>query len=211
MSERRHPLFHALVLMGGTVTLGCGGIVGQANGDGSASNTGGAPDSFGAGGHDGVAGSAVFTANGGSGGEAFVPSNGGNGDLSTIQTTGGLEDPIDAGPPTDLLPCVPAQWDCSRAELPCYSPAGYDVQGSYGCSCDASRPTSAEYCEPGQSFVCKQGSFVNDGGTVQVPFECSCVEAATNCGACEEAFGQFAQCSTSPASILCRCAVVYLN
>ncbi len=206
MNEPRHPFFHALVLMGGTVALGCGGIVGQASGDGSAADTGGAADSFANGGGAGSGGSPAFTGAGGAGGEPALLA-GGSGGLSTLPGTGGKGPALldGGGAPVELLPCVPAQWDCARTQLACDYSAGYLVQGAYGCVCDAERPSSPDDCPPGKSFVCEQGAFESDGITVQIPFQCSCVAGPADCSVCRPY-----SCSTSSTSILCGCVYISL-
>jgi hypothetical protein len=210
--------FHAMVIMGGSVAVGCGGVTtsgklrdsdgtdASANGGSSSiigpivSATGGASNSFG-------------------GRHVGGPSLAGSG-AGGATNSGGVTLFLDGGGS-----CVPQQRECnSGAKAEC-SNYGNGVSPPSGCPCNADRPTRAADCAPGQLFVCRLASSGITAGAEQVvhefPFECSCVTASdpSSCGACEQAFGPVPSgtydCSLAPqngglADVLCGCAVIYL-
>lgn len=236
-----HPFFHAMVVMGGTVALGCGGVT-------TGSRQEGAPGASGTGGTGGTGtvgsgGSTAFF--GGTGGAFFMGSTGGanpttpfatggtfstggiggasaGGTTSLGGTTGlgggasagGAPSPADGG----MATCPPAQWTCTQTPA-CSSMTTDWVLPMDGCRCDTARPKTAADCVPGQILICRAG--VAPGApTVTVPFECACISADVGCQACGQIYGPSVgggySCRT-PASdggapdVLCGCAFVYLR
>lgn len=198
-------LFRAMVLMGGSMALGCGGNATRSGGGAGPSTSGSGDGSGGSGG--------TGPGTGGTGG------NGGTGIIFVDSiTTGVAPVPVDPGP----FPCVPAQFDCSATPPQCTYP-GWRVPDT--CTCNDSRPKSAADCAPDQAFVCRQGMERYDGApyTEVVPFECTCVPADNYCTAeCSSAYSlSDYRCERTPAEggaagaaafdTLCGCAVVVLR
>jgi len=188
--------FHAMVLMGGSLALGCGGATTQdpaAAGGSTAGGTtgkGGTPNSGGTPGSGGASG-------GGSGGSIIVVGNGG-----AAVTPG----PFD---------CPPAQWDCS-AHPPWCSGRTYALPDN--CACDPARPLTSAACASGEDWVCRSALEDSHGNyfTQEVPFECSCAPHQTNCRpVCDQVFQDTGQCrqtgSGGATSVLCDCAVIVLR
>ncbi|MEI9942457.1 MAG: hypothetical protein WDO69_35025 [Pseudomonadota bacterium] len=174
--EFEHPLFRALVLMGGSMALGCGGsaVIDQGTG-GSNSAQGGAPAQGGAlaqGGLIGVSGSPSIAgaAQGGGGASAF---------------DAGLDD------------CPPAQWDCSALGPSCEPSLGSGGRPA-GCVCDPKRPRSVADCSAKQELVCLRAYASEpdpDSWDTSVHVQCSCVagpyvpDSSTCSTTCSETFG----------------------
>jgi hypothetical protein len=202
-SKKGDRFFRAMVLMGGSMALSCGGTTTRHGGDSSSGGGGSGGGSGGAGDGPGA---------GGTGG------TGGAGILLTSSTTGVALSPVDPGP----FPCVPAQFDCGAAPPECTYP-GWRVPDN--CRCDATRPKSAADCAPDQAFVCRKGTERWDGSpyTEPVPFECSCVATGSYCSAeCALAYARVDfQCERVPSEggaagaaafdTLCGCALVVLR
>lgn len=163
-----HPLFRALVLMGGSLALGCGGVA-QTESPASAAADGGTSNAAAAG--------------------AF--SVGGSGPLAAgaaTQTAAGAGS-AGASAATVYNPSCPyAQWSCAPAPLvglSCFlGLKSKDDPLASGCTCDASRPTSASACSASEQFVCRQAyppyeeaqpSPSTWDGTLHV--QCACVPA----------------------------------
>ena len=134
-----HPLFRALVLMGGGLAVGCGGIArGDAPPDlhvaGSNSASGGAPGSAAAGSVASVGGSGIILGVPAAGAGSQSASGAGGADVSAVYHPS----------------CPYEQWDCRRAtsDNSCYlNLKSKDDPFAAGCSCDSSRPTSAADCK----------------------------------------------------------------
>jgi hypothetical protein len=210
----RHPLFRAMVVMGGGVAIGCGGTTteGVAR-SGSPGGDSGPPR------EDGGSGNA---GQGGAGGDVIIVATGGT---NPTTSTGGQPVIMDAGTarggaggaiatPT----CPAAQYDCAGTTPSCAS-TGSGVALTF-CACNANRPTSARNCLPGQTFVCRKGVETASGQALDppVPFECSCVATPASCGVgCDTAFGATSgsgglRCEDlADGSILCGCAFVFLR
>ena len=192
-------LFRAMVLMGGSMALGCGGNTTRPAGDST---------SGGSGGGSGGSGGPGTTGTGGTGGSDIL--------LVTSSTTGVAS--VDPGP----FPCVPAQFDCGASPPQCTYP-GWRVPNN--CRCDETRPKSAADCASGQAFVCRTGQERWDGAryTETVPFECACVPTDDYCrDECSSAYSPMDyQCERAPAEggaagaaafdTLCGCAVIVLK
>ena len=147
-----HPLFRALVLMGGALSVGCGGVAerqapdatseaasgGSANGASAGANSVGGSDRV-VGGATGFP--ATQTPNGGS---ASTANTGG----SAGTNAGALYNPS----------CPYEQWDCTAASpTACYfTLKSKDDPLAAGCKCDPSRPRSASACKPDEQFLCLQ-------------------------------------------------------
>lgn len=198
-------LFRAMVLMGGSMALGCGG---------NATKSGGGPTAGSGGSGDGSGGTGgTGPGAGGTGGTGILL-------VTSTSTTGVAQVPVEPGP----FPCVPAQFDCSATPPQCSYP-GWQVPEN--CRCDDTRPKSASDCAPDQTFVCRQGMERYDGAqyTEVVPFECTCVPAGNYCQQeCSTAFSPMDyQCERAPSSAeggaagaaafdtLCGCAVIVLR
>ncbi|HEY4158137.1 MAG TPA: hypothetical protein VGM29_08565 [Polyangiaceae bacterium] len=144
-----HPLFRALVLMGGGLALSCGGSVSADNGAGTNPVL-----VSGMGGRGGSSGDSAITA--GSGGTAGI-------DTVSLPCPSAQWDCSSASSSN-----VPS-W-CNIYADPAMLPAG--------CVCDPKRPTSASDCQANESLLCMQGmvpSIVQTtwDGTAHV--QCSCV------------------------------------
>lgn len=186
-----HPLFRAMVLMGGSLALQCGGSAshhgsaggGQASGG---SGEGGAP-----------------TAGGGSAGGSTA--NGGAEPISA----GGVPEPVNPGP----FACPPAQWDCGAVSPSCWS-------GSFelpeGCACDSTRPLGPADCVD-SDWVCRRATHDSQQRPLSsdVEFECACAPHAASCrAACEGVFGNESSCARADSAmnaVLCDCAVIVLR
>jgi len=140
-----HPLFRALVLMGGGLAVGCGGVAqGGAPVDtdtaSAGSASGGAPNG-------GTASDIVLSNLAGS---ANVV--GAAGASSQAAAGAGSNNPYDPS-------CPYAQWDCSSAATSEFCRLNLQSKGdprASGCVCDTSRPTSAFACKSEEAFVCRQ-------------------------------------------------------
>ena len=213
-----HRLFHAIVLMGGSVALGCGGEVTDA--------AGGPDDSSAAGGKgDGSAGS------GGSGSSGS--SSGGRAASGGTIAIGGSQNPPPpqaGGAPSagsggagsmPSLPCPPAQWRCNPDGLACdYSIQGYDFPTD--CTCDPGLPVRAEDCGPGRLLACDLAVTGPDGTRLDagIPFGCACVDASLACDvACQDLGGGYRQERScveerevnGMVQYLCGCALIVLR
>jgi hypothetical protein len=218
----RHRLFHALVVMGSALAVGCGGLS-----DEQRQQANGARPADGAGG-----GGATGTSSGvgPSGGLAGVASGIGGLSLSSGGTTGdGIGGVVITLPPSDdggmagapTLNCPTEQWSCEGTlRFTCYgrnyvlSPDGVSPAN---CVCDDALPKSAEDCSPDRSFVCLAATvdMNNEPLDHPVPFECGCVAAQPNCDlTCGTAYGDDSRCITAstPADAdLCDCAYIVLK
>jgi hypothetical protein len=197
----RHRLFKAMVLMGGSLAVGCGGATTQDQSGGS-NGSGGERGSGGTGGPTGSGGSAT-----GIGGTA--------GSSGNVAEAGVVVPAADA----DVTPCIPAQWNCPIS-LPACSGDGWQLPTN--CACDLNRPRSAAACPERETFVCLAGTTgpSREPTKTVVPFRCSCIPQQASCrAACERYLGAsltVSSCNdiTDPSGsheILCGCAVVFLN
>jgi hypothetical protein len=224
-SSGKNRMFNSIVLMGGGLALGCGGVT-KSDADGAAGSSatthGGASSS--PGGVTSTGGSGLVN----SGGSLIVPPGGAPGYAGAIGAGGTLSV---AGSPSgggaagggfiSPLPCPPAQWTCAT-EQSCPPQGG--LQLGTDCTCDPSRPTQAADCK-GLTFVCILAERDTQGNplSASVPYECSCLPAATTAGdscyaACDSAYGAARfSCSYgaySPSGtptdtdILCSCVTV---
>jgi len=194
--------FRAMVLMGSSMALGCGGTTNR---------TGGSPDSAGgAGGAGGSGGSGPGGTGAGGSGPIFI--------TTTTTGVGGIGSG-DPGP----FPCVPAQWECESTPLECSNT--YNAwQLPTECACSDTRPKSAADCASGQSFVCLEGAPRDGAPDVgSVLFNCACVEADGDCGVectaagfsgapyCRQVVGEGGAAGAPVVETLCGCAVVVLK
>jgi len=231
-----HPLFRALVLMGGSLAIGCGGVAERE-----------APESIDVGRAGSASGGAA--SNGAAGSVGGTPFTIGSAGALTQLAAGATS--LDAAAfynPT----CPYPQWDCGVVQPgydACYlNLTSKDDPRAAGCSCDSSRPTSADACKSDESFVCRQAfppyteaqpTPSTWDGTLHV--QCACVATPTptptwdNCTAtCSKAYpvsGAWTRCSLPSAStcddrgvctatsadvlrqdgILCGCAAIALK
>ncbi len=196
--------FRAMVLMGGSMALGCGGATAR---DDASTSAGG-----GSGGSGGGGGSGPGPGGTGGTGAIDIP-------LDPSSTTGMVRSPVDPGP----FPCVPAQFDCGVTPPECTYPDSWRVPED--CRCDETRPKSAADCATDQVFVCRRGTERADGTpyTEMVPFECACVRTGEYCSAeCSLAYAPLPyHCERLPAAggaagaaaydTLCGCAIIVLK
>ena len=182
-----HPLFRALVLMGGSLTLGCGGVAQREAPSGFSDVSDGGAANAAAGGTNSLGGSGIAL-----GGAAAV-----GGATQTPAASAGTAGAtaIDVYDPS----CPYAQWDCAGAPSGCYfNLKSKDDPLAAGCKCDTARPTSASACSADERFVCRQafppyvetqpGPRTWDGS---LHVQCACVLAPEpNCSAvCAQTFG----------------------
>jgi hypothetical protein len=204
----RHPFFRVMVVMGGSMAVGCGGKTTT-----SESNTTHTGEGSQGGGPLGEGGSAVnlVTAGSAMGGEGGDPNV-----IHLVEMAGAPPQPVavDPGP----FACAPAQWDCSK-DGPSCSSDGVGWRLPENCPCDTSRPNSPDECREGEMFVCRQGIESADQHplTSVVPFECACAPRQKSCvDTCARVYMRYdMQCldPTDPSAraILCGCALPYLN
>jgi hypothetical protein len=172
-----HPLFRALVLMGGGIALSCGGIA-----EGGPASTGN--------GAAGAASSAAGASSSGSSGATTI----------LVAVPGSAGTPSFAGGPSVATPepdCPYAQWDCTAIEPVCYlSLFSFTDPVASKCFCDSKRPLTANDCGKGQSLICLE-AFWQDGtrpgtwdGSVHVQCSCTAAQATgEQCNnSCDDAF-----------------------
>lgn len=194
-SSPSHRFFHAMVLMGSSLALGCGGATSSSSAEDETNVGGATTGTSGSGGAP--AGGATY--GGASAGVAGAPN-----------PTGG-QSSVPPEPPS----CPPAQWDCSRDPPICWGDA-YGLPES--CACDRQRPSTVADCGVGETFVCRAGRMATaDGLAVNtVPFECSCVPSQETCTPiCDDAYAPWGSCREAPVgdsqSVLCSCALIVLR
>ncbi len=181
--ESSHPLFRALVLMGGSIALGCGGSVVV---DGSAAGSGGKVAIGGASPGGTSPGGAAATAG------------------TIVSTGGGGNSAIDAG----AQACPPAQWDCSSLGPTCDPNFGGSGQPA-GCVCDLTRPKSVADCGSNEDLICLRGYGSEPNPNTwdtAVHYQCACVPgppvpSSETCGAaCQKTYltSDFISCSLPP-------------
>lgn len=204
-----HPLFRAMVVMGGSLAVGCGGTTAMGestSGPHTGSGTGGTADMADApgGSHD-VASMDVPSAGGSSG----TNTAGAGGKVSAVM--GGAGGTVPTEPQ-----CPSAQWSCDTDHLMC----GVRGLGNFwelpsGCACDSTRPASAADCASDELFVCRQAT--QDAGGVVSVLDCACVPRTNDCSeACKAALspnldGYFQCDGPGVDTVLCGCAFVYLR
>jgi hypothetical protein len=187
-----HPFFRAMVLMGSSLAVGCGGAV-RDTGDGSKS-AGGAADT-GSGGHTASAG---HTASGG-----YAAAGGGE----------------SGGSPAVMGPACPSQqWACSALDR-CEDGLSFSAASAKACTCDESLPITVTDCARGQVLACKAFTRDENGKDFvpPVPFDCRCVEQLGDCqSTCVSTFGIMAGGQTTCTDgfsdqYLCGCAYITLR
>jgi hypothetical protein len=187
-----HPFFHTMVMMGSALALGCGGLSGSKSGDddagggGTGGTTGGTGNATGgSGGTQNTTGGTGGTTAGTGGSSVGGTATAGTGGSRIMVGTGGTGNvPVTPGP----FPCAPETWTCKSAP----SCAGTDYVLPSDCTCDGTRPASADACPAEQSFVCRQARYNESYQpfTEPVPFSCSCMPGGVSCEVlCDEAFG----------------------
>ncbi len=213
MIEVRHPFFHAMVVMSGTL-VSCGGAATQDDGLGSGAT--GAEDTDGTG---GIGSGGTESENGGtSSGGASSTGGAEQGTGGSTAGAGGFGHPE--------LDCPPAQWTCAEGSAQFQGgdvggdgPSGYLVPE--GCECDESRPVSPDDCQLGERFTCWGMAYVDEKTAfdqVQA-LACECLKEPEECAfRCRElqprlsGFADEYECETSAESVtLCGAAFVYLR
>jgi hypothetical protein len=224
-----HPLFRAMVVMGGSLAVGCGATVAtgetksgphSGSSSGGAANMGDAPT----GGRPDVepiargAGGSVGTNTPGTGGKASIVTGAGG----AVTGSGGAAGVggTSAGGASEGL-CSRAQLSCDAETLRCGLNGGqWDLPA--GCTCDAKRPGSGADCATDELFVCRQGNTSTGGSSLPpllVYFDCACVPKTDDCSnACKAAFRpgfDGFECHVEPGPnsdiVLCGCGWVFLR
>lgn len=188
LGRPRHPLFNAMVLMGGSLALHCGGNVDHEPSAHGGSSAAGAPGSGGA---------------PASGGAVSIPAAG------AISISSGGTVQVDPGP----FECPPAQWDCSATPAQCW---GENFLLPDKCACDPTRPLSPKDCVD-SDWACLRAEYdsMQRPLTTQVEFECRCVPHQPTCSqTCEKAYGAPLHCEeqgVNPNAVVCGCALIVLR
>jgi hypothetical protein len=201
------PFFRAMVVMGSSLAVGCGGTTrdeGMGN-SGDGATGGGAQPGTAASGAGGTASTSPVRGSGGSvvtppvsSGSAGTPpvsTMGAGGSISLTDAappnvgaggSGAGGDIIgryrlfgDAGPDAALVSCPSEQWRCRLDSLSCN---GSGVGWRYGtgdCACDPKLPLSPRDCAVGDRFVCQ--AFAQGPEGAIVPFDCSCMPGTASC------------------------------
>jgi hypothetical protein len=195
--DSKSRLFHAMVLMGGSLALGCGGLSDEDR-EGSASGGSGANGP--AAGSGGTGGGISFGGGGSSAGSSSGGATAGNAGMGT----GG------SAPSA----CPPAQFDCSASGPSC-SGVSYSLPSD--CACDETRPRTAADCDSGEAFVCFNAETGPDGQPIEsVGFACQCLPEQDECELlCDQIGMAGATCSDvmgdAGRTVLCNCAVIVLR
>jgi hypothetical protein len=220
--EGEHPLFRAMVLMGSSLAVGCGGNtsdIGQGRHIDDPRGTGGSPNGGSAARSPedaGVASHPVIIMPNGTGASPTSEAGANGGAGGRMSGTGGVTvgtgGTVSAGGAAPLA-CPPSQLDCPTSAFDC-DPSTSTWTSEVACKCNSGRPKTAADCPPGKTFVCLAGASENAG---PVPFACKCMPDVTDCNsACISAFSPDAdvsyQCAPSPENqFLCGCAFALLR
>ncbi len=207
LEDQKGRLFRTLVVMGGTLALGCGGVAQESVTDEGPTSTGAAPGIGGTGGVGGIGGTGGVTSTGATtstGGIVFP--TGGTG-------TGGMET-ITPGP----FVCPPEQWDCGAGPFECVSNdyLGYELRLPGSCTCNPEKPLTVSDCAEGESVVCGKAVADSQGRwfDTAVHFDCRCEPnvAEYDCSVCDR-FGVAHGCAYPDGSqpITCGCALPVLK
>jgi hypothetical protein len=172
-SLSQHPLFRALILMGGGLALGCGGVAqtntqttesgGAQTGPATSTSTAGSSNAT-AGNSNATAGNSNATAGSSSSGTIQLGQAGGvsanNGGSSGV--------PNDDG-------CPYAQWDCSQLTPACIRDLSQGLAGT-GCFCNSARPLTVTDCAANESLFCLQAIGLGSPDTWDYTnhIQCSC-------------------------------------
>jgi hypothetical protein len=200
-----HPLFRAMVVMGGSLAVGCGATA--ATGESKS----GPHSGSGAGGKE----AAEPNDEAGGSGDVLVMGTGGS---NPVATAAGGTNNAGAGGAAAANECPPEQWDCGTLFVECGSGPGSDYTLPSGCSCAPSKPKAPSDCPPGKAFTCRHAGVDASGQPIDQAFDCSCVVAGATCSeTCKNALSMGAsgyQCTEPPdpsAGVLCGCAFVILR
>jgi hypothetical protein len=146
-----HPLFRALVLMGGGLALSCGGVA-RTEPDPTTSNASGSGGNGGA----SSAGGSAAAALGGSG--VIMITDPGQGTATGGGSSAGEADSVLLDCPTEQYDCGATSQDlCGLLDLPSALATGL-------CVCDRFRPTSVKDCKPNENIVCLAGYLPTPSG-----------------------------------------------
>ncbi len=201
LEDQKGRLFRTLVVMGGTLALGCGGVAQEPATDEGTTSTGAAPGSGGSGGTTNTGGT---TSTGG----VVFPTGGTFG-------TGGMET-ITPGP----FVCPPEQWDCGTGPFECVSNSyvGYELRLPGNCTCDPEKPLTVGDCGDGESMVCGEAVADSEGRWFDrsILFDCRCEPKATDCQSCDRFEGDGWVTCRDPdeyplAPVTCNCALPVLK
>lgn len=213
-----HRLFHAIVMMGGSLALGCGGEVTDATADPSDTPaSGGKRDGNGGTGSVGTASGGAGSVGSGSGGTASGGRPGSGGAIAV----GGAPPQLAGGAPSFVPPaCPPPQWECAVDTFQCdYEVRGYEFPRD--CSCNPERPRGSEDCGPGEILVCNLAVQDPNGERLDpgMAFGCLCMAAGLACDEACRQVGSFReelscveeQDVNGMVQYLCGCAVIVLR
>lgn len=188
-----HRLFAAIVLMGTSLGVGCGGVTDSDRRDESSGENG---------------------SSGGSGGSGSSSSSGSGGVIVPHLDVGGTSagpQPIKPGP----FACPPEQWSCASQECGLVG-SGWALPSA--CACDPQRPRRASDCPPDQAFICQEVTSSADGQPFNEPvaLSCSCVEksmyfCSNECDAVYKRSDLDCRVGEDQRSALCGCAIIYLK
>jgi hypothetical protein len=180
-SERdaEHPFFRALVLMGGSLALSCGGsvVIDRSSGGGSSSTTSGGSANAGTVGVGGSTSSSGASGSFGAGGGINI-----GGGVSVGGSLGAGGSGITVAPSMSPSGCPWAQLDCSSLGSQC----GYHLpltMPTPGCVCNPKRPRSVADCAPNEDIVCTTAvtdtpiQTTNWDNSLHV--QCSCIPGST--------------------------------
>lgn len=204
-------LFRSIVVVGGSLALGCGGKTDVpddeeetgSDGSGGAWSAGGSASGGATSGGAASGGAASGGATSGGATSGGAASGGGDGD------------------------CPPEQWDCSDVNLySFYGDGSAELYCTYllpeGCTCDPTRPTEPEDCPSGTARTCLAAGSTSEGELTELqPFACSCVSFDPDAQYCTEAcsvlgyprVGSTALCDEDQPyiNILCGCELPILR
>ena len=237
--KEESPFFRAMVLMGSSIAVGCGGVTRTEEGSGGAAGgatsvqgeggavatppTVGAPAvGFGAGGFPPPSippPAPTNTAPPGMSTE-LPPVMGQISDAGAPRGSGGSHSVVEGGVIITDPECPLEQWDCSSTDIMCDGGRTGWKFTPLGCKCDPSRPRTKADCKQGDVFVCQAFTSLPDGGfgtyDQLTPFQCQCVSGATSCEAtCRNSFparSRPTECAQGQTdNYLCGCAIVFLK
>lgn len=213
--QKSGSFFRTMVLMSGSLTIGCGGLA--EDNDPHDSGASGGNDTGGSATTGGVAGIGGGATGGASGGGINIGSGGLSGGAASGGSTGGA----------DMGGAFPT--DCPTEQLKCTSNLEYNCDsGSLrrlpnDCVCDGSLPADPSDCEEGEQFACLGASTDASGNPLAstIPYECQCVPGTANdgcrnlCRGHSQVEANYFSCSEPEEldldAVLCGCAVLTLK
>lgn len=182
MIEARHPFFHTMVVVSGTL-VGCGGVAADDRSEHELQD-----DEW-----DEPSGSGGMTGTGG------AINHGTGGDLLVVGGTssGGTSSDEFEVVPLPNLGCPSEQLTCDAAEYVYQQVQGEYVDGYMlkgDCACDETRPVSPDECELGEQLTCWRLAFLDEDTALDQTYllSCECLPEEVNCSPCEALSPNFA-------------------